>query len=144
MLGGGNDTPTHEVTQVNSTHSLKFRSQVSNYRIKLKNVDGESYQQVCGNFVNVMKNILDDVLKNTRPTDMVRFHVSSSKFENGDINTEFQPRSQIAADYIAARIDKTMQSHNTIDMSDDFNLNVMDADYRQEMGFSALLILIWH
>ena len=70
---------------------------------------------------------------------MIKFHIESSKFNGDDINTKFQPRSQIAPDYITAIIDKTMQSHNTVDMSDDFEINVIHVRIPTGSGLRRML-----
>ena len=75
-----------------------------------------------------MKSILDDVLAGSKPEDMVRFNIHSSKFDGADINTPFQLRSQVQADLISSLIDKTMQSNQDINMDDDFFLNVIHVD----------------
>ena len=80
---------------------------------------------MCSNVTDIMRNVLDSVLEDASPNDMIRFHVWSCKFNCDDINAKCQPHSQIAPDYISAIIDKTIQSHNTIDMTDDFRLNVL-------------------
>ena len=128
MIGGGAERGTHSVEVINMRRSTLFKAQAVDYRITLKDMEGKTYQQVCKNFLNIMKQILDDVLENAKPVDMVRFNVVSSKFNGNNINTKFQARSQIAPDYIAALIDKTMQSNDTIDMSDDFILNIVHVD----------------
>ena len=139
MLGGALDRPTYRVDILDNTYSRSFNTHVNNYRVTLKNVDGKTYQHVCGNFVETMKKILEDVLSDARPDDLVRFHIRSSKFNGDDINTKFQPRSQIADDYVAGFIDKTMQSHNTIDMNDDFELNVMHVRIPVGLGLKRML-----
>ena len=83
MLGGALVRPTYRVDILDNTYSRSFNTHVNNYRVTLKNVDGKPYQHVCGNFVETMKNILEDVLSDARPDDLVRFHIRSSKF-NGD------------------------------------------------------------
>ena len=128
MTGGGAERGTHSVEVINMRRSTLFKAQAVDYRITLKDMEGKTYQQVCKNFLTIMKQILDDVLENAKPVDMVRFNVVSSKFNGNNINTKFQARSQIAPDYIAALIDKTMQSNDTIDMSDDFILNIVHVD----------------
>ena len=125
MYGGSFESPTHSIIEIDRTHSTKFNTYVTTHQVKLKGIHGKTYQQVCSNFTDIMRNVLYSVLEDASPNDMIRFHVWSSKFNGDDINTKFQPRSQIAPDYISAIIDKTMQSHNTIDMTDDFRLNVM-------------------
>jgi len=125
MLGGGEDMSTHTIQVLDNTHSKKFNTHVSNYKVTLKNIDGKTYQEICHNFDKIMKDVIQSVLRPAKPDDMIRFHISSRKFNGDHINTKFQPRSQIAPDYITAIIDKTMQSNNTIDMSDDFEINVM-------------------
>ena len=139
MLGGALDRPTYRVDIFDNTYSRSFNTNVNNYRVTLKNVDGKTYQHVCGNFAGSMKNILEDVLSDARPDDLVRFHIRSSKFNGDDINTKFQPRSQIADDYVAAFIDKTMQSHNTINMNDDFELIVMHVRIPVGLGLKRML-----
>ena len=88
-----------------------------------------------------MRNVLDSVLEDAFSNDMKRFHVWSSKYNGDDINTKFQPRSQIAPDYISAIIDKTMQSHNTIDMTDDFRLNVMRVRLPSSRGGHRMMVV---
>ena len=63
MLGGGGDDDTHSVERVRYHRSKKFRTQSAHYKIKLKNLDGKTYQEVCHNFHEIMRNILDDVLR---------------------------------------------------------------------------------
>ena len=75
-----------------------------------------------------MRRILDDVLDGSKPEDMVRLNIHSSRFEGGDVNTRFQRRSEIAPDHVATMIDHTMQSNAGIDMTDDVVLNVIHVD----------------
>ena len=126
MNGGAmNDQPTHSGELMNVRHSKPFNTLVGDYRVKLKNVQGKTYQDICHHFVDIMKNILDNVLSQAKPDDLIRCNVTSQQFKGDNINTQFQPRSQIAPDYIAAIIDKTMQSNDSIDMSDHFTLNIV-------------------
>ena len=128
MLGGGGDDDTHSVERVRYHRSKKFRTQSAHFKIKLKNLDGKTYQEVCHNFHEIMRNILDDVLKGVKGEDMVRFNIHSSRFDTGDLNTPFQTRSSIAPDRITALIDHTMQSNSDINMEDDFILNIIHVD----------------
>ncbi len=125
MQGGADDQPSHTVELTNVRHSRKFNSLVGDYRVKLKNVDGKTYQDICHKFVDIMRNILENVLREVHPDDLIRFNVTSDQFNGDNINTKFQPRSQVAPDYITAIIDKTMQSNDTIDMADHFILNII-------------------
>ena len=95
------------------------------YKIRLRNVEGKTYEQICHKFQEIMKSILDDVLRGSKPEDMVRINVHSSRFNGGDINTPFQLRSEVQDDRITSLIDKTMQSNQEIGMDDDFILNVI-------------------
>ena len=123
--GAGVDRATHSVELINVRFSKTFNTHVGDYKVKLKNVEGKTYQDICHNFVKIMENILEEVLDQAKPDDMIRFNVTSKQFKGDNINTKFQPRSQIAPDYIAAIIDRTMQSNDTIDMSDHFTLNII-------------------
>ena len=81
-----------------------------------------------------MKNILHDILQDSKPEDMVRFNEHSSRFDGGDINTRFQTRDQVEDDHIASLIDHTMQSNDEINMEDDFILNVIHVDIPSGRG----------
>ena len=81
-----------------------------------------------------MKNIFHDILQDSKPEDMVRFNVHSSRFDGGDINTRFQTRDQVEDDHIASLIDHTMQSNDEINMEDDFILNVIHVDIPSGRG----------
>ena len=59
-------------------------------RRKLKNLDGKTYLEICHQFQEIMERILDDVLEGSKPEDMVRLNVHSSRFEDGNINTRFR------------------------------------------------------
>ena len=98
------------------------------YKIRLRNVEGKTYEQICHKFQEIMKSILDDVLGGSKPEDMVRINVHSSRFNGGDINSPFQLRSEVQDDRITSLIDKTMQSNQEIGMDDDFILNVIHVD----------------
>ena len=111
MYGGSFESPTYSIIEIDRTHSTKFNTYVTTHQVKLKGTNGKTYQQVCSNFTDIMRNVLDSVFEDASPNDIIRFHVWSSKFNGDDINTNFQPRSQIAPDYISAIID------NTIDMT---------------------------
>ena len=139
MLGGGEDKSTHSIRVLDNTYSKKINTHTSNYKVILKNIDGKTYQEVCHNFEDIMKDVVQSVLKPAEPTDMIKFHIKSSKFNGDDINTKIQPRSQIAPDYITAIIDKTMQSHNTVDMSDDFEINVIHVRIPTGSGLRRML-----
>ena len=78
-----------------------------------------------------MKNILQDILQDSKPEDMVRFNVHSSRFDKGDINTPFQTREE---DHIASLIDHTMQSNDKINVEDYFILNVIHVDIPSDRG----------
>ena len=112
----------------------KFNAQAAEYKIKLKNLDGKNYKEVCSKFQGIMKNILQDILQDSKPEDMVRFNVHSSRFDGGDINTPFQAREDVGDDHIAALIDHTMQSNDEINMEDDFILNVIHVDIPSGRG----------
>ena len=81
-----------------------------------------------------MRNILQDILQDSKPEDMVRFNVHSSRFDKGDINTPFQTREEVGHDHIASLIDHTMQSNDEINMEDDFILNVIHVDIPSGRG----------
>ena len=128
MLGGGVDRPTHSVERRNYRRSNRFNAQIADYKVTLKNLEGRTYQDVCASFEGILKKVIDDVLAGSKPEDMVRFNVHSDNFNHGDINTPFQRRGQIAPDYVASIIDRTMQSNEDTDMDGDFILNVIHVD----------------
>ena len=81
---------THSVERKTYQRSKKFNAQAASYSIKLKNLDGKTYLEICHQFQDIMKRVLDDVLEGSKPEDMVRLNVHSSRFNTGDINTKFQ------------------------------------------------------
>ncbi len=134
MHGGAIDEPTHTVELINQRHSAQFNARAVDYRVRLQSVEGKTYQQICNNFQERLKIILDDVLLASKPIDMVRFNVTSGQFNGHNINTRFQERSQIAPDYIASIIDHTLQSNRTMNMADDFILNIIHVDIPEGSG----------
>ena len=77
MLGGGEDKSTHSIRVLDNTYSKKFNTHASNYKVILKNIDGKTYQEVCHNFEDIMKDVVQSVLKPAEP-DVIKFHIKST------------------------------------------------------------------
>ena len=70
-----------------------------------------------------MIDVVDETLGDADPNDYVRIVMSSDDFDRS-LNTPYMLRSNINGDWLSELAGKLLQSHETIDLENNFNLHV--------------------
>ena len=111
------------MTEKEIYNSNKYKTKGTDYKITLSGMNGRSFNSLSEEFHNVLTNIYDDIMQNVRDRDIVRFVVLSKDLDT-NINSPYQQKRNTSGLWLSNLIAKSLQSHQNIDLDNNFTLHV--------------------